>query len=106
MLRITEIFENRETVRLRLDGTLSTQSYKDFADILSAHQQTGGKMIVVDLAGVGFMDDEPARKMATMPGERMRIINCSPFIETLLTTYADQPGKDETGSNNNTVQKG
>ena len=90
MLRITENFENGRTVRLRLDGTLSTVSYGDFADILAAHEQAGGKIIIVDMAGVGFMDEESARKIALMQSEQMRIVNCSPFIETLLTFENDR----------------
>ena len=96
MLRITENFENGKIVRLRLDGTLSNISYKEFADILAAHEQAGGKIIIVDMAGVGFMDEESARKIALMQSEQVRIINCSPFIETLLTTFANDPIGNET----------
>jgi anti-anti-sigma regulatory factor len=105
MLRITEILEDHDIVRLRLDGTISAKSYKDFADMLAVHQRTSEKTIVIDLAGVGFMDDEPARQMAAMEGVRMRIINCSPFIETLLTTCADQPAVNETLPKNDIAQK-
>jgi anti-anti-sigma regulatory factor len=93
MLRITENFENGNTVRLRLDGTLSTISYGDFADVLAAHETAGGKIIIVDMAGVGFMDEESARKISLRQSEQLRIINCSPFIETLLTACANSQGQ-------------
>jgi hypothetical protein len=32
------------------------------------------------------MHDDAARQMAKMRGESLRIINCSPFIATLLDT--------------------
>jgi anti-anti-sigma regulatory factor len=105
MLRITENFENGRTVRLRLDGTLSTVSYSDFAHILAAHEQAGGKIIIVDMAGVGFMDEESARKIALMQSEQVRIVNCSPFIETLLTTFENDRSADETLKHTDIFQK-
>jgi anti-anti-sigma regulatory factor len=88
MLRITENFENGKAVRLRLDGTLSDDSYQDFARILAPHERAGGRTIIVDFAGVDFMSDESARQIAAMQSEKVRVINCSPFIETLLQTVA------------------
>jgi hypothetical protein len=40
----------------------------------------------LDLAGVDFMTDQSAQKLAALRSERRRIINCSPYIETLLQT--------------------
>ena len=37
-----------------------------------------------------FMNNEVANRMARLQGEKLRIINCSPFIETLLDMSADQ----------------
>ena len=45
-----------------------------------------GKVILVDMAGVVFMNNEVASKLAGLRSEQLRIINCSPFIETLLNT--------------------
>ena len=95
MLRITENIENGKVVRLRLDGTLSAESYEDFEQILLIHERAGEKTIIVDLAGVGFMNDESARKIAAMQSEKLRIINCSPFIETLLSTFVNRDRVDE-----------
>jgi len=86
MLRITESFENGKIVRLRLEGTLSAESYKDFEQILTNHERAGGT-IIVDLAGVSFMNDESARKIAAIQSEQLRVVNCSPFIEALLLTF-------------------
>lgn len=95
MLRITENSENGNVVTLRLDGTLSAESYKDFEEILARHNGLDGKTIMLDLAGVGFMNDESARKIAAMQSEQLRIINCSPFIETLLSTIVNRDRVDE-----------
>ena len=95
MLRITENIENGKVVRLKLDGTLSAESYRDFEQILTMHERAGRKTIIVDLAGVGFMNDASARKIAAMQSEQLRIINCSPFIETLLSTFENRDRADE-----------
>ncbi len=86
MLRITENSENGKTVRFRLDGTLAAASYSELEAICSRYQASDGKIIVLDMAGVVFMSDEVARKILELRTVRLRIINCSPFIETLLET--------------------
>src|SRR5262245_24177195 len=86
MLRITESDENGKTVRLRLDGTVNSTSYSALETACSHHQETAGKIILVDMAGVVFMNNEVASKLARLRNEKLRIINCSPFIETLLNT--------------------
>jgi anti-anti-sigma regulatory factor len=86
MLRITENTESRKTVRLRLDGTVNSASYTELEAACSRHQDAPGKIILVDMAGVVFMNNEVASKLAGLRSEQLRIINCSPFIETLLST--------------------
>jgi anti-anti-sigma regulatory factor len=86
MLRITENFETGNAIRLRLDGTVSSEAFDELAEICGRHQLTNRLTIIVDMAGVNFMHDDAARQMAKMRGESLRIINCSPFIATLLDT--------------------
>jgi anti-anti-sigma regulatory factor len=86
MLRIRESSENGHILRLRLDGTLTTGSYAELEAAFSQHQGNGEKIILLDMAGVVFMNDEVARKLADLRGARLRIVNCSPFIEALLNT--------------------
>ena len=86
MLRITENLENGKTVRLRLDGTLNALSLPELEEICSRHQTEDTKVILLDLAGVIFMTDEMAKKLVELRSDRLRIINCSPFIEMLLKT--------------------
>jgi hypothetical protein len=38
------------------------------------------------MAGVTFMQPEPAQKLAQLKRDNLRIINCSPFIAALLQT--------------------
>jgi anti-anti-sigma regulatory factor len=86
MLRITENFENGKTVRLRLDGTVSTVSLPELEQICSRHRSADTEVILLDLAGVVFMQEDAARKFAELRNDRLKIINCSPFIEALLKT--------------------
>ena len=86
MLRITEHFENGTAIRFRLDGTISDESYKELESAFSGQDQTAAKTIILDMAGVDFMSDQSARRLAQLRSERLRIINCSPFILTLLET--------------------
>jgi anti-anti-sigma regulatory factor len=86
MLRITENPENGITVRLRIEGKLTEAGYPELESICARHQDSKGKVLLLDMAGVVFMQDEVAKKLANLRGERLRIINCSPFIETLLAT--------------------
>jgi anti-anti-sigma regulatory factor len=95
MLRITERIENGQALRLRLDGTLSADSFRDFADAIASHATSGRKLTIIDMAGVGFMDDDSARRLLMMLSDRVKIINCSPFIETLLATIGKR-GTTET----------
>ena len=93
MLRITENAENGKTVRLRLDGTVNSVSYAELEAACSRHQKSAGKVILVDMAGVVFMNNEMASKLAGLRSEQLRIINCSPFIETLLNTVEQSDAK-------------
>jgi anti-anti-sigma regulatory factor len=88
MLKITENLENGKTVRLRLDGTLSNQTFDELTHAFSLHRGGVGRTIIVDMAGVDYMNDRVARELANMRGEYLRIINCSPFIATLLETIS------------------
>jgi anti-anti-sigma regulatory factor len=86
MLRITERLEKGKTVRLRLDGTVNIMSLPELEEVCSRYQSADGKVILLDLAGVVFMNDEAAKKLVALRSDRLRIVNCSPFIETLLET--------------------
>ena len=90
MLRITENLENGAVVRLRLDGNISVESYADLEEVFQRYNTSAGRTIILDMAGVDFISDEPARQLVKLRSERLRIINCSPFIVTLLETLDSQ----------------
>ena len=84
MLRITENLESDKTVRLRLDGTVSEASFAELEEACRRHRDSEEKIVLLDMAGVVFMNNMAANKLARLRSERLRIVNCSPFIETLL----------------------
>ena len=90
MLKITESFENGNTVRLRIDGTLTNDAYGGLAEACMTHRDRVERTVILDLAGVDFMNDQVARGLIGMSNEKLRIINCSPFIATLLETIAKE----------------
>lgn len=93
MLRITEHLENGRTLRIRLDGTITTDSFSDLEQVVASLNGTDGRTVILDMSGVDFMNDEAARKLISLRGERLRIINCSPFILMLLETIDRQDGR-------------
>jgi anti-anti-sigma regulatory factor len=86
MLRITEKIESEKSIRLRLDGTITPESFEDLEKACVASRGENERIVILDMAGVNFMHAESAQKLAGLRGEFLRIINCSPFIATLLDT--------------------
>jgi anti-anti-sigma regulatory factor len=88
MLRITENFQKGETIGFRLDGTLTADSCAELEALCTQYQESEGKLIQLDMAGVVFMSEEVAKRLMELRSDRLSIINCSPFIEMLLRTVA------------------
>ena len=84
MLRITESSDNGNTIRLRLDGTITSETFAELDRACMPHRQNDQSTIILDMAGVSFMHADAAQKLAQLRGKALRIINCSPFIATLL----------------------
>lgn len=92
MLRITENFDGDNMVRLRFDGTISEISFAEIDEAFGRHiGNSRSNTIVLDMAGVVFMNNDAAKKIMQLRSQRVRIINCSPFIETLLSTVEAIP---------------
>ena len=88
MLRITQSSPDEETVSLRLDGTLTTTGCDEVEALCLQYQESDGKLIYLDMAGVVFMNEEVAKRLMELRSNRLSIINCSPFVEMLLRTVA------------------
>ena len=86
MLRITETVENGSVIKLRLDGTITSESFAEIDRTCAQHQSQAKRTVILDMAGVTFMQTEPAQKLAQLKRDSLRIINCSPFIAAMLET--------------------
>jgi len=90
MLRITESIENGKIVKLRLDGTITSESFAEIDRTCAQHRQEHDRTVILDMSGVTFMQPEPAHKLAHLQRDSLRIINCSPFIAALLETAVNR----------------
>ena len=88
MLRITENFQEGKSIGFRLDGTLNAASCAELEALCSRYQESEGKVVQLDMAGVVFMNEEVAKRLVELRSDRLSIINCSPFIEMLLRVVA------------------
>jgi anti-anti-sigma regulatory factor len=88
MLRITQSSPDEGTVSFRLDGTLTATACGELEALCSQYRESDGKIIHLDMAGVVFMSEEIAKRLVELRSGRLSIINCSPFIETLLRMVA------------------
>lgn len=86
MLRITEIKEDQKTVRLRLDGVITDDGLDELLAACSVIRNGAGPWLILDMAGVDFMSNQAAQELVELSSDDCRIINCSPFIKTLLET--------------------
>ncbi len=92
MLKITEILDNQSTIRLRLDGTVNESSCLDIEDLLRRHRSKEQITIVLDMAGVSFINGEAARKVALLCDHRVQLANCSPYLDALFQLIEQQNG--------------
>ncbi len=89
MLRITENLENGKIVRLRLDGAVTTDTFAELNEEIAQHRGGTGRTVILDMAGVEYMNDYAANALVKLRADDLRLINCSPFIATLLDTIAE-----------------
>lgn len=84
MLRITETSEDKKTVTLKLDGRMVGESASDLEELCLHHRDERGKTVVLDFAGVAFIDNYGLKVLKKIKDNRILIVNYSLFIETLL----------------------
>lgn len=89
MLKITEHLDNEKTRRLRLDGIVDSTSFAELQNVLSKANEARGLTVILDMAGVVFMNEEAAAQLAKLR-HTLHIVNCSPFIEMLLESASHQ----------------
>ncbi|MGE5445264.1 MAG: STAS domain-containing protein [Ignavibacteriales bacterium] len=84
MFRTTEISEDEKTVTLRLDGKLVHAWVSNLEMLCLHYKDEKNKTVVLDFSGVNFIDNEGLRMLENIKDEKVKIINCSLFIQKLL----------------------
>jgi hypothetical protein len=82
MLRITEVSTGRTEVSLRLEENWLDMDTGE--RICLYHRDEKNKTVVLDFSGVTFIHKKGVRMLESIKHERVELINCSPFIESLL----------------------
>ena len=83
MLRIEKMGEDAATVTLKLEGRVVAQ----WVDALEEECQRvlrEPKRLILDVAGVRFIDRDGVAMLGKMNGKRVQLANCSPFLQELL----------------------
>ena len=84
MFKITKIEQNDRTINLRMDGKLIEGWPSEFEKLYVKIKNEDYTRIIIDFAGVSFIDDDAIGFIEKIKDDRVDIINCSPFIELLL----------------------
>lgn len=83
MLRIERLNEDDARVTLKLDGRIVGQ-WVATLEVECSRVLQGSKRLVLDFAGVTFIDRDGVSLLKKVRGERVRLVNCSLFVKELM----------------------
>jgi anti-anti-sigma regulatory factor len=83
MLRITRMDGRRQATILRLEGRLTQRELVDLDDVI-ATCRSERRHVVVDLAGLGFLDESGAAALVAAQNDEIELVGASPFVQQLL----------------------
>ncbi len=89
MLRITKIFEDDQTVILRLDGSLDGASVTELREECNAYKRKHVKDLLLDFSGITFISEGGLKLLEKLKRGRIKLAKGSLFIETLLDDLKD-----------------
>jgi anti-anti-sigma regulatory factor len=84
MLRITEVSEDDKTVTLRLEGKIVNEWIQVLERACLYHSDKKNKTVLLDFSDVTFISEEGVKMLESIKDKRIKIINCSPFIRSIL----------------------
>ncbi len=84
MLRITEVSKDDKAITLRLEGKLVGMWIPELERICLYHRDEKNKTVVLDFSGVTFISKKGVEMLENIKDERVKIINCSSFIQSIL----------------------
>lgn len=97
MLRITEISDDGEEIVMKLEGKVIGVWVDDLKRVCLFHRDERGRAVVLDFSGVTFVEARGLGMLKDLKGDRVRIINCSPFINSLLSRFLDRDDNNQNG---------
>jgi anti-anti-sigma regulatory factor len=83
MLRITRMDGRRQATIVRLEGRLTERELVDLDDVIAGCRREK-RHVVVDLAGLGFLDASGAAALVAAQGDEVELVGASPFVQQLL----------------------
>lgn len=83
MLRITRMDGRRQATLLKLEGRLTRYDLVDLDAVIAACRGER-RRVVVDLAGVAFLDSPGAAALVAAQSDEVELVGASPFIQQLL----------------------
>lgn len=89
MLRITKTFEDDQTVILRLDGKVISDTLSSLETLCFRYRDEEDKTVLLDFAGVTFISHSGLRMLKKIRDERIKMANGSLFVEALLSGLKD-----------------
>jgi hypothetical protein len=84
MLRITEVSNDDEEITLRLEGKLVGAWIQELERLCLHYRDEENKSVMLDFSGVTFIHKKGVRMLESIKDERVKLINCSSFIQSLL----------------------
>ncbi len=84
MFRITEMFEDEETIKLKVDGKLVGTCISLLTEECVKYTKNEEKTVLLDVSGVSYIDTDGVKMLESIKDENLQIINCPMFIEALL----------------------
>lgn len=87
MLRITDLSKDDKSVTLILEGKLVGIWIPELERICLHHIKEKNRSVVLDFSGVTFIDNKGVKMLESIKDDRVKIVNCSPLILSLLSEF-------------------
>lgn len=84
MLRITKVYEDENATRLKVEGKIVDPCLLDLEYVCRHYVKAKVKEVVLDFEGVTYIDNKGVTMLEKFKGEKIIILNSSPFIKSLL----------------------
>lgn len=89
MLRITKTSEDHNTVTLKLEGKVTDDTALDLERLCLLYRDGENKKVFLDFQGVTFINGFGIEMLERIKGERIKMVNGSFFVETLLKSLEE-----------------